>query len=118
MKKVKRLRHKFGAIKCEREGIKFPSQLEKNCFQELQQLKKNGKILFFLRQVPFDLPAKRIHRVDFCVFTEENVIFIEAKGRDLEVGKLKREQVECLFGIQIYVVKKPSQILEIISSVK
>lgn len=105
---------KYKAIKCESEGIKFPSLLERNCYLVLQKLKKDEKIDFFLRQIPFDLPGGSIHRVDYAVFAKEQVYFIEAKGKDLAMGKLKRKQVMDIFKIDILVVKQSSEILKIV----
>jgi len=109
-----RLKHKFNAKRCKFDDIKFPSILEKNCYLVLKQMKKDNEILFFLRQVAFDLPGKYKHQVDFCVFTLQNVIFIEAKGRDLPIGKLKRKQVEELFNIEIFVVKSAAEITKVL----
>lgn len=102
--------HKYGAIRCEEDKIKFPSQLERNCYRVLKKLQEQGRILFFLRQIPFDIPGGFRHLVDFCVFLKEEVIFLEAKGRDLDVGRLKRLQVEDIYKIPVVVVTNSSQI--------
>jgi len=109
-------RHKFGAVSCERDQKKFPSRLERSCYDALKDLQEKKEIRFFLRQVSFDLPGGCSHKVDYCVFTEENVIFIEAKGRDLALGKLKREQVEDIFRINIFVVKSQGQVYEVVQA--
>lgn len=113
-----RLKHKYGSIPCERNEIKFPSKLERSCYDQLIELKKRGEILFFLRQIPFDLPGGYTHRVDYCVFSNDHVIFIEAKGRDLSVGKIKRLQTEELFGITIFLAHKASDVYKIIQDNK
>ena len=107
-------RHKFGAKSCEINGIKFSSQLEAEIYRLLQGLVTNKKILFFLRQTPFDLPGNMKHRVDFMVFTQDEVIFIEAKGMDLEAGRIKRKQCEDIYKIPIFVAKKPLDIYKIL----
>lgn len=107
-----RLRHKFNAKRCETDNIKFPSKLERDCYLALKQLQKEGKILFFLRQIGFDLPATRYH-VDFEVFYPDEVKFVESKGIDLEAGRLRRMQAEELYGIKIHVVTKPSMIYQL-----
>ena len=112
--KIKLIKHKFGAVRCERDGKKFPSKLESACFDILKSMQQKKEILFFLRQIPFDLPGNHIHRIDYCVFTEENVIFIEAKGRDLPQGKMKREQVEDIFGINIFLVGNANKIYDVV----
>ena len=109
-------KHKFRAKPTEHNGIKFPSKLEAACYQSLITMQKNGHILFFIRQVPFDLPGKSRHMIDFCVFTDEHVIFIEAKGRDLPLGRLKRQQVEELYPIRVHVVKSGLEIHEVVQA--
>jgi hypothetical protein len=47
--------HKFRAIRCEADGIKFPSKKERKRYLELKQLQELGEVTFFLRQVPFYL---------------------------------------------------------------
>lgn len=108
------IKHKYSAKACERDGIKFPSKLERNCFDKLKSLKSQGKIRMFLRQAQFDIPGGFKHFVDFCVFTDDHVLFIESKGRDLPMGRLKRLQVEELFDISIHVVKDPSEIEKVL----
>lgn len=105
-------RHKFGAIRCEADGIKFPSKLEREAYFTLKRLQENKHIVFFLRQVPFDIPTHKKHIVDYCVFTKDSVIFIECKGKDLPLGKLKRELVEHLYCIDIKTVKSAGEINE------
>lgn len=102
---MKKQNNKFHAIQTVFEGIKFGSKKEAKYFRELQVLQKVGEVQFFLRQVPFDLPGKVRHFVDFAVFRTEGVVdFVEIKGRDLPLGKLKRKQVEDLYQIKITVV--------------
>ena len=57
-KKKKVIKHKFKAKRCESNGIKFPSKLEKSYYEQLCFWQKSGKVIFFLRQVGFDLPGK------------------------------------------------------------
>ena len=64
-----------------------------------------------IEEVPFRLPGKTntgrpfIHRVDFgCLKDGKVVRWVEAKGKDLELGKLKRRQVEEIFKIVIEIV--------------
>jgi len=108
--------HKFHAKKTEVDGIKFPSRLEARVYCQLKLLRKSNLFLFFLRQIPFDLPGPSKHFVDFCVFYKNGVKFIEAKGRDLPVGRLKRKQAEDLYQINIAVIKNIKQLNEILFS--
>lgn len=84
--------------------------LERSCYLKLKKLKEESRILFFLRQIPFDLPGGMRHVVDFCVFLKDEVKFLEAKGRDLAIGKLKRLQVEDIYNIPIEIVKNSNEI--------
>ena len=102
---------KFHAVQTEISGIKFSTKKEARFYQELQARKHIGEIKFILRQVPFDLPGhydngKIIrHFVDFAICRNDDTFqFIEVKGRDLPMGKLKRRQVEELYKIHIVVV--------------
>jgi hypothetical protein len=103
--------NKFHAIQTEAAGIKFSTKKEAKFYIELQARKHLGEIQYILRQVPFDLPGhyengKVIrHFVDFAVCLPDGTFqFIEVKGRDLAMGKLKRRQTEEIYGIKIQVV--------------
>lgn len=103
-------RSKYGAVRCEyvsRQGftLKCDSRAEAKFAAVLDQQIAAGLIKCWIPQVPFPLPGKARHRVDFmAVDCEGRARFIEIKGRDLALGKLKRRQVEQLFGVEINVV--------------
>lgn len=106
-----KINNKFHAKITEAEGIKFGSKKEAQQFRELQARQHAGEIKFFLLQVPFLLPGvaengKRTrHYLDFmAIRTDGQIEYIEVKGRDLPMGKLKRRQTEELYGIKIQVV--------------
>ena len=103
----KQRRHKFGAIPCERDGKRFPSKLERSYYDRLQLLQKSGEVLFFLRQIPFDLPGKVRYVCDFQVFYANGEIsFVDTKGRDTALSQTKRKMVEELYPITIEIVSK------------
>ena len=108
------IKHKYGAQRTQRHGVKFDSKLEANCGSVLEGMKSRGEILFYLRQVPIDLLGGIKHRVDFFVFTHDAAYFIEAKGRDLSEGKARRAMAEDAIGVEIHVVTKPEQIYGIV----
>lgn len=110
----KKKKNKFGAKSCVFGGIKFPSKLEMHCYQYLETMQDCGVVKYIIRQVPFDLPGGTTHKVDFMAVTDKDNVFIEAKGRDLALGKLKRLQVEELYKITISVVTSPLQIKNIL----
>ena len=96
------VRHKFNAVPVEYDGIKFPSKKEGNYYLQLKALVKSGAMLFFLRQVPFHLPGEVVYRVDFQEFwANGEVRFIDVKGVDTPVSKMKRKQVEALYPVKI-----------------
>jgi hypothetical protein len=103
----RRPRHKFGAISCERDGKKFPSKLERSYYDKLQILQKTGEIVFFLRQIPFDLPGKVRYVCDFQVFyANGEVSFVDTKGKDTPLSQAKRKMVEDLYPVTIEIVSK------------
>lgn len=107
LRKQKAVKHKFGAVRCERDGIKFPSRLERRYYDKLCMLQKSGEVLFFLRQVGFDLPGKVRYFADFLVFwADGNVDIVDTKGRDTTISQLKRKQVEELYPVEIKIVTK------------
>lgn len=71
-------------------------------YQQLKLRVKVGEVRFFLRQVPFYLPGSVRHVIDFIEFwTDGTVHFVEVKGHDLPMGRLKRKQVEAIYPITI-----------------
>lgn len=101
------VRHKFGAIRCEREGIKFPSKAERAYYDKLCLLKKSGEILFFLRQVSFDLPGGVVYRCDFmCFYKDGTVDIVDVKGYMTPMAKNKIAMVEDIYPIKITIIEK------------
>lgn len=101
------VRHKFGAVKCERDGKKFPSKLEARYYDQLKLRQKLGEVLFFLRQVAFDLAGGVRYVCDFQVFLADGTVeFIDTKGRDTPMSIAKRKMVEDLYPLQIKIVSK------------
>lgn len=97
--------HKLHAKPTKIDGIRYASKKEAQYAQELELRKRAGEVLFYLRQVPFDLPGGVVHRVDFLEFWADGTAhLVEVKGFDTPMGKLKRKQVEALYPISIEVV--------------
>lgn len=104
---MQKLRHKFGAIRTERNTFRFGSKLEADYYDQLCLLKKGGVVLFFLRQVPFHLPGNIIYRADFQVFYKDGLVeFVDVKGFETKEFKLKKKLVECHYPIKIKLIKK------------
>jgi hypothetical protein len=85
-------------------GKLYASKKEALKAQELDLRVKAGDIKGYLIQVPFRLPGGTSHRLDFAILNLDNTVtWLEVKGRDLPMGKLKRKQVEELYHITIKV---------------
>jgi len=100
MKRI--IRHKYNAKRTEFDGKKFDSKKEAHFYAKLKLAKESGELLFFLQQVPLDLPGGTKYRVDFVCFWEDGTVeFIDVKGFKTETYKLKKKQVEALYPIEI-----------------
>lgn len=96
------LKHKFRAIPTELDGIKFASRKEARRYRELRLLEKSGELLFFLRQVPFHLPANVKYVCDFlCFWKDETVTVEDVKGIKTPLYILKKKQVEATYPVFI-----------------
>jgi hypothetical protein len=100
------VRHKFKAVRCEKDDIKFPSKAEKRYYETLKILQRSGEIVFFLRQPRFDLPGGVKYIADFQIFwANGEVEFIDVKGYDTPNSKSKRKMVESVYPVKIKIVK-------------
>ena len=96
------LKHKFRAIPTELDGIKFASRKEARRYKELRLLEKSGELLFFLRQVPFHLPANVKYVCVFLCFWQDDTVTIEdVKGIKTPLYVLKKKQVEAIYPVKI-----------------
>ena len=97
--------HKYNAKQTIIDGIKFPSKKEAEWYTKLKFLKKDEHLKYFLRQVPFHLPGNVKYLTDFMtVYFDGSIEFIDVKGRDTPMSKLKRKQVLDLYGVEIKLV--------------
>lgn len=104
---MKKVRHKFNAVKTERNGIRFDSKLEARYYDYLELCRRSGELLFFLRQSPFHLKGGTRLVIDFMEFWKNGeVLFTDVKGIETDSFKIKRREVEAAFGIELNVVKK------------
>lgn len=100
------IKHKFHAISCERDGKKFPSKAERAHYDKLRLLQKAGQVLFFLRQVPFDLPGDNKYVADFMVFYPDGSASVQdVKGVETEGFKIKRKLLEEVYPFKLEVIK-------------
>lgn len=107
LRKRKVHKHKFGAMSCERDQKKFPSRLERRYYDQLKLRQSSGEVVFFLRQVAFDLPGSVRYICDFQVFLANGEVeFIDTKGRDTAMSLAKRKMVEDLYPVEIKIVTR------------
>ena len=99
-------RSKYGAIPTVVDDIRFDSKLEARLYESLKARKLAGEVSFFLRQVPIHLPGGTKLVVDFLVFFTDGrpPEFLDAKGKETQVFKVKRREVEAAYPIQIITV--------------
>lgn len=94
--------HKFKAVQTLRDGIKFQSKREALYYDQLKLKVKAGLVVFFLRQVPFDLPGGIKYRCDFQEFHADGTVhFVDVKGHRTPQYIDKKKQVEALYPITI-----------------
>lgn len=96
---------------CIVKGIRFPSIKEGNYYNDLCIKKEQGLIKDFRRQVRFGLGAVNEHGREYCHLVDFEITlldgrkrYVETKGLDLPLGRLKRHMVEYAHGIKIEVV--------------
>jgi len=105
--KLAQKRNKYGAVKSKYNGLTFASKLELAYYKHLEKLKLDGLVSFFLFQVPLHLEGGIRNVVDFVVFySDGRVEFVDTKGRDTPISKMKRKQVEARYPIEIKLVTK------------
>ena len=104
--KTRKNKHKFGAVKTERDGFKFDSKLEARYYDYLKVQQSEGHVVFFLMQTRFHLEGNVTYAVDFQVFySDGSVRFIDVKGRETKAFIRAKKQVEARYPVDIEVVK-------------
>jgi len=95
-------KHKFNAQQATHDGIKFQSKKEGRYYLELKLRQKAKEVIFFLRQVPFDLPGNVRYWVDYQEFHADGTVhFVDVKGRRTPEYIMKKKMVENLYPITI-----------------
>lgn len=98
-------KNKYNAVATVVDGFRFDSKKEAAHYVGNKHLIDIGVMICQLRQTPFHLPGKVIYRLDFMEFyTDGSIRFVDVKGRDTAMSKLKRKQVEELYPITITLV--------------
>ena len=89
------------------DGIRFDSKKEARYYEQLLIRKKTGEVDYFLMQVPIRLPGGTKYVVDFLVFFTDPATppeYVDAKGRETQVFRLKKREVEHHYPIRIVCV--------------
>lgn len=116
--------NKYNAKKVEYNGIKFDSAFELKCWQYLEQLVKEDKIINLNRQVKFELlPANSLYRAvnyvaDFTFYVGDRYIVADAKGLVLPEFKIKQKIFFDKYKYPITIFQKLSDIDKIIDMPK
>jgi hypothetical protein len=98
---------KYGNKPTKVDGIQFPSKKEASYYAELKIRQAAGEVSYFLMQVPVRLPDGTKYIVDFQVFFTDParpVEYIDTKGKETPVFKMKKRGVEHFYPIKITVV--------------
>lgn len=97
---------KYSAQPTEVDGIRFDSKAEARYYQGLKARVAAGELAYFLRQVPLHLPGRTRYVVDFVEFwTDGRVRYVDVKGVETAMFRMKKRQVEALYPITIEVEK-------------
>lgn len=89
------------------KGIRFDSKKEARYFEQLEIRKATGEVAYFLRQVPIHLPGGTRYVVDFLVFfndPERQPEYVDVKGRETPLFRVKKREVEHHYPINIILV--------------
>lgn len=99
------VKHKFNAKPTTVENKRFASKKEADYYRWLMWHRQFGELLFFLRQVPFDLPGNVKYFVDFVEYwADGEVAFSDVKGAVTPLFNVKKKMVEELYPIKINIV--------------
>lgn len=98
MRGVTKAHHKFGAVRTERNGIKFDSKAEGAYYDHLQLLVTAGELIGFTRQPTFHLPGGTRYVSDFlCFWTDGRVDARDVKGMETEAFTVKWREVQAAY---------------------
>jgi hypothetical protein len=96
---------KYGNCPTTVDGIRFDSKREARYYEGLKIRKATGEVLFWLRQVPFHLPGGTKYVVDFLEFHHDGTVHVvDAKGKETQVFRLKKREVEHHYPVRIELV--------------
>lgn len=87
------------------DGIRFDSKKEARYYEQLLIRVDAGEVSYFLMQVPLRLPGGSKYVVDFQVHLATGAVeYIDVKGRETQVFRLKKREIEHQYPIRILCV--------------
>lgn len=102
VEKADRRRSKHGNRPTTVDGIRFQSKREARLYERLKLQREAGEVSYFLRQVPMHLPGGTRYIVDFIVFMRDGrVRYLDAKGFETKVFKLKKREIQHHYPVEI-----------------
>lgn len=106
-KPIRKARHKFGAVRVERDGIKFDSKAEGDYYDLLKLLQAAGELVGFMRQPTYHLPGGTRYVADFlCFWTDGRVDTRDVKGVETEAFTVKWREVQAAYPWMTFVMVK------------
>jgi hypothetical protein len=87
------------------DGKRFDSKLERDYYEQLVLRWKAGEILWFVRQVTFELEGGVKYRADFLVVNLGGVDVVDTTGVMTPAKRDKLKQMLARYGIEVQVVK-------------
>lgn len=87
------------------DGKRFDSKLERDYYEQLVLRWKAGDILWFVRQVNFELEGGVKYRCDFLVVTPAGVDVVDTTGMLTRTKINKLKQVRARYGIEVQLVR-------------
>ncbi len=87
------------------DGKWFDSKLERDYYEQLVLRWKAGDILWFVRQVNFELEGGVRYRADFVVIKVTGVDVVDTTGVMTPAKRDKLKQVKARYGIEVQIVR-------------
>ena len=87
------------------DGKRFDSKLERDYYERLLLRWKAGDVLWFVRQVNFELEGGMKYRADFLVVTALGVDVVDTTGVMTPAKRDKLKQMKARYGIEVKVVR-------------
>jgi hypothetical protein len=95
-------RSKYGAQRTQVDGVWFDSKREARRYIALKMFHKAGNVAWFCLQPRFILPGPVEYRADFLVkWLSGRVTVEDAKGVRTKTYRLKKRQVQAIYGVEI-----------------